>query len=47
MRKHISNISSITPWTISAGITNGRITNIAGLEIDFDPTDIEFLNGLK
>ena len=44
MRKHISNISSITPWTISAGITNGRVTNIAGLEIDFDPTDIEFLN---
>jgi hypothetical protein len=47
MRKHISNISSITPWTISAGITNGRITNIAGLEIDFDPTDIEFLNGAQ
>lgn len=44
IRKHISNISSVTPWTIAAGVTNGRVTNIAGLEIDFDPTDIEFLN---
>jgi len=31
MRKHISNVTSITPWTIAAGVTNGRITNIAGL----------------
>lgn len=44
MRKHISNITSITPWTIAAGVTNGRITNIAGIEIDFTPEDIEFLN---
>jgi hypothetical protein len=44
VRKHISNISSVTPWTIAAGVTNGRVTNIAGLEIDFDPSDIEFLN---
>jgi hypothetical protein len=44
IRKHISNISSVTPWTIAAGVTNGRVTNIAGLELDFDPTDIEFLN---
>ncbi len=47
MRKHISNISSITPWTISAGITNGKVANVAGLEIDFDPTDIEWLNGAQ
>jgi hypothetical protein len=44
MRKHISNITSITPWTIAAGVNNGRITNITGLEIDFTPEDIEFLN---
>jgi hypothetical protein len=44
MRKHISNITSITPWTIAAGVTNGRITNISGLEMDFTPEDIEFLN---
>jgi hypothetical protein len=44
IRKHISNVSSVTPWTIAAGVTNGRVTNIAGLEIDWDPTDIEFLN---
>jgi hypothetical protein len=44
MRKHISNVTSVTPWTIAAGVTNGRITNIAGLEMDFTLTDIEFLN---
>jgi len=44
MRKHISNITSITPWTIAAGVTNGRITNITGLEMDFTKEDIEFLN---
>jgi len=44
MRKHLSNISAITPWTIAAGVTNGKITNIAGLEMDFTPSDIEFLN---
>jgi len=44
MRKHISNVGSITPWTIAAGVTNGRVTNIAGLEQDFTPQDIEWLN---
>lgn len=44
IRKHISNVSSVTPWTIAAGVTNGRVTNIAGLEIDWDPSDIDFLN---
>jgi hypothetical protein len=45
MRKHNSNVSSIVPWTIAAGITDGKITNIAGIEMDFDNTDIENLNG--
>ena len=44
MRKHNSTITTIVPWTIAAGVTNGRITNIAGLEGDFTPTDIENLN---
>ena len=47
MRKHISNVGSITPWTIAAGVTNGRITNIAGLEMDLTPSDIEWLNGAQ
>ena len=44
MRKHISNVTSITPWTIAAGVTNGKITNISGLEMDFTYEDIENLN---
>jgi hypothetical protein len=44
MRKHISNITNVTPWTIAAGITNGRITGINSLEMTFTPTDVEFLN---
>ena len=44
MRKHISNITSVVPWTIAAGVTNGRITGITGLEIEFTNEDLEFLN---
>jgi hypothetical protein len=44
MRKLNSNVTSITPWTIAAGVTNGRITNISGVEMNFTPEDIEFLN---
>jgi hypothetical protein len=44
MRKHNSTVTNIVPWTIAAGITNGRITNINGLEMDFTPEDIENLN---
>jgi len=44
MRKHISNLGGLTPWTIAAGVINGRITGINGIEIDFTPSDIEFLN---
>jgi hypothetical protein len=44
MRKHISNVTSVTPWTIAAGVTNGRITNITGTEMNFTNSDIEFLN---
>jgi hypothetical protein len=44
MRKHISNVTSVTPWTIAAGVTNGRVTNITATEMDFTNSDIEFLN---
>jgi len=44
MRKHISNVGNVTPWTIAAGVTNGRITNINSLEQDLTPSDIENLN---
>lgn len=47
MRKHTSNISGITPWTISAGVTNGRITNIVKTEMEFSNDDIEYLNGAQ
>ena len=44
MRKHGSGLTGITPWTIAAGVTNGRITGIDDLEMDFTNDDIEFLN---
>jgi len=45
MQKLNSNITSIVPWTIAAGITNGKIQGIAGIEMDFNPQDISNLNG--
>jgi len=47
MRKQNTNVTSIVPWTIAAGVTNGKVTNIAGIEMDFTPTDIENLNGAQ
>ena len=47
MRKQNTNVTSITPWTIAAGVTNGKVTNIAGLEQSFTPQDIENLNGAQ
>lgn len=47
IRKQNSALTTITPWTIAAGVTNGRVTNIAGVEVNFSPTDIENLNGAQ
>lgn len=47
MRKLNANQTNIQPWTIAAGITNGQITGIAGLEMSFNNEDIENLNGMK
>ena len=44
MRKQTSNVSGTTPWTIAAGVTNGRIVNITATEMDFTATDIEWIN---
>jgi len=44
MAKQNSNITNIVPWTIAAGITNGKISGITGVEMDFTPSDISFLN---
>ena len=47
MRKHLSSTGSTTPWTIAAGVRDGRVTNISSLEIQYDPEDIENLNAAK
>jgi hypothetical protein len=47
MRKQNSSLTTITPWTIAAGVTNGRVLGIAGIESNLSPTDIENLNGAQ
>ncbi len=47
LRKINTNTTAIVPWTIAAGVTNGRVTNIAGIELNFTPEDIENLNGAQ
>ena len=47
LRKHSASIPSVTPWTIAAGITDGQIRGIAGLEYDFNDQDIKNLNAMK
>ena len=44
MQKLNSNVTSIVPWTVAAGITNGRVLGISGLEMDFTPQDVANLN---
>lgn len=47
LRKFTSNLVSVHPWTVSAGVTDGRITGIAGLEVAFDDDDVINLNKMK
>lgn len=47
MRKHLLNTGSITPWTIAAGVRDGRVTDITNIEIQYTPEDIENLNSAK
>ena len=46
MRKHTSRIAGLTPWTIAAGITDGRVESITDVEHQFLPEDVEFLNDM-
>jgi len=43
MMKFTSNVAGMVPWTICAGITNGRIQGITKTEMDFTNTDLEYL----
>jgi len=47
MKKQNSNISSIVPWTVAAGVTNGKVTGFNNVETDFTNIDIENLNGAQ
>jgi len=40
MKKFLSSSSAIQPWTIAAGISNGRVTDIAGVEMDLNDDDL-------
>lgn len=44
MRKHLQLVTSVLPWTIAAGVTNGRILGIQGIEQNYSFSDIENLN---
>lgn len=44
LTKYNSGVSGVTPWTVSAGTTNGRVQGIAGIESNFTPQDISNLN---
>jgi hypothetical protein len=44
MRKFLQLTTSILPWTIAAGVTNGRILGIQGIEQNYSFNDIENLN---
>lgn len=40
MRKQLSNASGTYPWTIVAGIGDGRVPDISGTEMDFTDDDL-------
>jgi len=44
LRKHLQLTTSVVPWTIAAGVTNGRILGIQGIEMNYSFTDLENLN---
>jgi len=44
MKKFLTTQSGIQPWTISAGITNGRVTGIGDVEMDFNDDDLTNLS---
>jgi len=44
LRKLTGANPAVLPWTIAAGVTNGRIQNVQGVETNFSFEDIENLN---
>jgi len=44
MRKFLGLVTSVLPWTIAAGVTNGKILGIQGIEQNYSFTDLENLN---
>ena len=44
LRKHLQLTTSVVPWTIAAGVTNGRILGIQGIEQNYSFADLENLN---
>ena len=44
LRKFNSNVTTIVPWTVAAGVTNGKVINIAGIEMDYTQQDLSNLN---
>jgi hypothetical protein len=44
MQKFVSSVAGFAPWTICAGITNGRINGITKTEMDFNGEDLENLH---
>lgn len=44
LRKQLALETSVVPWTIAAGVTNGKVLGIQGVEKHFSFTDIENLN---
>jgi hypothetical protein len=47
MNKFTTNVAGMLPWTIAAGITNGRVPNITKTEMDFTNTDLEYLHSMN
>jgi hypothetical protein len=43
MQKHITNLSTVEPWTICAGINDGKL-DISGVEMTFTDDDLTYLN---
>ena len=44
MRKFLQLTTQILPWTIAAGVTNGKVLGIQGVETNFSFQDLENLN---
>ena len=43
MKKFLTTQTGIEPWTIPAGVTNGRVTGIGDVEMDFTNDDLDNL----